>query len=99
MVHGTQADAEALREQIGEVLSTMGLRLSPEKTDHPPVIEGHDQDLLPGICLAWAASMDATVAPCSSEIAASWTEHGAVGPDRASGHAGAVARTRRQPRR
>jgi len=32
MVSGTKADAEALREEIAEVLSTMGLRLSPEKT-------------------------------------------------------------------
>ena len=32
MVHGSRDDAEALREEIAEVLSTMGLRLSPEKT-------------------------------------------------------------------
>lgn len=32
VVHGTKTDAEALRGQIAEVLSTMGLRLSPEKT-------------------------------------------------------------------
>ena len=32
MVHGTRADAEALRDEIAGVLSTMGLRLSPEKT-------------------------------------------------------------------
>jgi RNA-directed DNA polymerase len=31
-VSGTRADAEALREEIAGVLSTMGLRLSPEKT-------------------------------------------------------------------
>jgi len=31
-VHGTQADAVELREEIAEVLSTMGLRLSVEKT-------------------------------------------------------------------
>ncbi|MEW2087152.1 hypothetical protein AB0884_36485, partial [Streptomyces sp. NPDC005283] len=32
MIHGTKADAETLREQIAGVLSTMGLRLSQEKT-------------------------------------------------------------------
>jgi RNA-directed DNA polymerase len=32
MVNGTQADAEALREEIAGVLAPMGLRLSPEKT-------------------------------------------------------------------
>ena len=32
VVSGTQAHAEALREEIAGVLSTMGLRLSPEKT-------------------------------------------------------------------
>jgi hypothetical protein len=32
MVHGTRADAEALREQAAEVLATVGLRLSQEKT-------------------------------------------------------------------
>ena len=32
MVHGTEADAEALREEIAGVLLGMGLRLSPEKT-------------------------------------------------------------------
>jgi RNA-directed DNA polymerase len=31
-VSGTKADAETLREEIAGVLSTMGLRLSPEKT-------------------------------------------------------------------
>ena len=31
-VFGTRADAEALREEIAEVLSGMGLRLSMEKT-------------------------------------------------------------------
>jgi len=31
-VSGTKQDAEALRDEIAEVLSTMGLRLSPEKT-------------------------------------------------------------------
>jgi RNA-directed DNA polymerase len=32
MITGTRADAESLRDEIAEVLSTMGLRLSPEKT-------------------------------------------------------------------
>src|SRR6266536_5631143 len=32
VVHGTRDDAEALREEIAGVLSTMGLRLSQEKT-------------------------------------------------------------------
>nr|WTA00672.1 reverse transcriptase domain-containing protein [Streptomyces sp. NBC_00857] len=32
MVSGTKAHAEALREDIAEVLTGMGLRLSPEKT-------------------------------------------------------------------
>ena len=32
MVYGTRADAEALREEIERVLSTMGLRLSRDKT-------------------------------------------------------------------
>ncbi len=32
VVSGTKADAEALREEIAGVMSTMGLRLSPEKT-------------------------------------------------------------------
>ena len=32
MVSGSRLDAEALRDEISDVLSTMGLRLSPEKT-------------------------------------------------------------------
>ncbi|HEX7462638.1 MAG TPA: group II intron reverse transcriptase/maturase, partial [Dermatophilaceae bacterium] len=32
VIKGTTADAEALREEIAGVLSTMGLRLSEEKT-------------------------------------------------------------------
>ena len=32
VISGTKADAEALREEIAGVLSTMGLRLSAEKT-------------------------------------------------------------------
>ena len=42
MVHGTKADAEALREEIAGVLSTMGLRLSPEKTLITHIDEGLD---------------------------------------------------------
>lgn len=42
MVHGTRADAEALRENIAEVLATMGLRLSEEKTLITHVDEGLD---------------------------------------------------------
>jgi RNA-directed DNA polymerase len=39
-VSGTRTDAEALREEIAEVLSTMGLRLSPEKTLITHIDEG-----------------------------------------------------------
>ena len=42
MVSGTRADAEALREEIAGVLSTMGLRLSPEKTLITHIDEGLD---------------------------------------------------------
>jgi len=42
MVRGTRADAEALREEIAGVLSTMGLRLSPEKTLVTHIDEGLD---------------------------------------------------------
>ena len=42
MVHGTRDDAEALREEIAEVLSTMGLRLSAEKTLITHIDEGLD---------------------------------------------------------
>jgi RNA-directed DNA polymerase len=40
VVSGTQAHAEALREEIAGVLSTMGLRLSPEKTLITHIDEG-----------------------------------------------------------
>jgi RNA-directed DNA polymerase len=40
MVHGTKADAEALREEIAGVLAPMGLRLSPEKTLVTHIDEG-----------------------------------------------------------
>jgi RNA-directed DNA polymerase len=40
VVSGTEADAEALREQIAGVLSGMGLRLSPEKTLITHIDEG-----------------------------------------------------------
>src|SRR6187549_1705065 len=39
-VFGTRADAEALREEIAEVLSGMGLRLSPDKTLITHIDEG-----------------------------------------------------------
>ena len=42
MVHGTRADAEALRDQIAEVLSAMGLRLSQEKTLITHIEQGLD---------------------------------------------------------
>jgi RNA-directed DNA polymerase len=40
VVSGTQAHAEALRVEIAGVLSTMGLRLSPEKTLITHIDEG-----------------------------------------------------------
>lgn len=42
VVSGTRADAEALKEEAAEVLSTMGLRLSPEKTLVTHIDEGLD---------------------------------------------------------
>ena len=42
VISGTQADAETLREDIAGVLSTMGLRLSPEKTVITHIDEGLD---------------------------------------------------------
>jgi RNA-directed DNA polymerase len=42
LVHGTQAGAEALRDETAEVLSTMGLRLSPEKTLITHIEQGLD---------------------------------------------------------
>ncbi len=42
MIAGTRADAETLREQSAEVLATMGLRLSPEKTVITHIDEGLD---------------------------------------------------------
>lgn len=42
MVKGTRADAEHLREEIAQVLSTMGLRLSPDKTLITHIDEGLD---------------------------------------------------------
>ncbi|WP_336883194.1 group II intron reverse transcriptase/maturase [Rhodococcus globerulus] len=42
MISGTKSDAEALREEIAVVLSTMGLRLSPEKTAITHIDEGLD---------------------------------------------------------
>jgi RNA-directed DNA polymerase len=42
MIAGTRADAEALREETAEILSTIGLRLSPEKTRITHIDEGLD---------------------------------------------------------
>ena len=42
VVSGTKADAEILREEIAGVLTTMGLRLSPEKTLITHIDEGLD---------------------------------------------------------
>jgi RNA-directed DNA polymerase len=42
LVAGTQADAEQLRDEIADVLSTMGLRLSPEKTLITHIDQGLD---------------------------------------------------------
>ncbi len=42
VVSGSKADAEALREQIAGVLSTMGLHLAPEKTLVTHIDEGLD---------------------------------------------------------
>jgi RNA-directed DNA polymerase len=42
LVHGTKADAEALRDQIADVLSALGLRLSPEKTMITHIEQGLD---------------------------------------------------------
>jgi RNA-directed DNA polymerase len=42
LVSGTEGDAETLREEITGVLSTMGLRLSPEKTLITHIDEGLD---------------------------------------------------------
>lgn len=42
MIRGTRTDAEALREEIAGVLTTMGLRLSPEKTLITHIDEGLD---------------------------------------------------------
>jgi RNA-directed DNA polymerase len=42
MIRGTRADAEALREEVQQVLSRMGLRLSEEKTKVTHIDEGFD---------------------------------------------------------
>jgi RNA-directed DNA polymerase len=42
MIKGTKADAEALRDEIADVLLTIGLRLSPEKTLITHIEEGLD---------------------------------------------------------
>jgi RNA-directed DNA polymerase len=42
LVHGTRADAEKWRDEIAEVLTPMGLRLSPDKTLITHIDEGLD---------------------------------------------------------
>ena len=42
LVHGTRADAETLHEQIADVLTPLGLRLSPAKTRIVHMSEGFD---------------------------------------------------------
>ncbi len=42
LIHGTQADAEALRGYIAAILATMGLRLSQTKTTIAHIDEGFD---------------------------------------------------------
>jgi RNA-directed DNA polymerase len=42
LVHGTQADTQALREDVAPVLATIGLRLSPAKTRIAHVSDGFD---------------------------------------------------------
>jgi RNA-directed DNA polymerase len=50
LVHGTKADVEALREEIADVLATLGLRLSPAKT--PTVHMSEARDFL-GFRIQW----------------------------------------------
>ena len=42
LVHGTRADAEALREEVAGVLAPLGLRLSPSKTRVAHISDGFD---------------------------------------------------------
>jgi len=42
LVHGTEADTEALREEIASVLGPLGLRLSPAKTRIVHMSQGFD---------------------------------------------------------
>jgi RNA-directed DNA polymerase len=42
LVHGTQADAQSLREEVARVLASMGLRLSPAKTQIVHMSEAFD---------------------------------------------------------
>ena len=42
MVHGERRHAEVLREEVADVLATLGLRLSPEKTRVVHIDEGFD---------------------------------------------------------
>jgi RNA-directed DNA polymerase len=42
MVHGQRGDAEALRDEVSELLAPLGLRLAAEKTRVCPIDEGFD---------------------------------------------------------
>ena len=42
LVHGTREDAEAVRGEVADVLSPMGLRLSPAKTQVAHMSDGFD---------------------------------------------------------
>jgi RNA-directed DNA polymerase len=42
LVHRTQADTEALREEVAHVLQPLGLRLSPAKTRVAHMSDGFD---------------------------------------------------------
>lgn len=42
LVHGTQVDVEALREDVADMLAPLGLRLSPAKTQIVPMSDGFD---------------------------------------------------------
>ena len=50
LVHGDQADVEALREDIADVLAPLGLRLSEAKTQITHMSDGFD---FPGFRIQW----------------------------------------------
>ncbi|MFI9630596.1 reverse transcriptase domain-containing protein [Streptomyces sp. NPDC052042] len=59
MVSGSRSDAETLREEIAVVLSTMGLRLSPEKTLITHIEDGLDvppEKIQPTYLAGWTAT-------------------------------------------